>query len=148
MDAIETTRYLGAAETAKLMRAALKAAFPGAKISVRLSRGNATYVSWTDGPTVREVQAITHQFESQTFNSSEDMREYTNAGQLLSNPDGSVVVVKYSSGLIIETRGYSRAVWAEAMDRASQIRDVRTGQPISQMDAETFAWREHVEPTL
>ena len=148
MHAIETTRYLGAAETAKLMRAALKAAFPGAKISVRLSRGNATYVSWTDGPTVRDVQAITHEFESQTFNSSEDMREYTNAGQLLSNPDGSVVVVKYSSGLILERRSYSPEVWAEAMARSSQIRHGRTGQPISQMDAETFAWRELVATTL
>jgi hypothetical protein len=148
MHAIETTRYLSAAETAKLIRAELKAAFPGAKIRVRLSRGNATYVSWTDGPTVRDVQAITHEFESQTFNSSEDMRESTNAGQLLSNPDGTVVVVKYMSGLILETRSYSPEVWAEAMSRASRIRDGRTGEPISQMDAETFAWRELVGTTL
>jgi hypothetical protein len=76
------------------------------------------------------------------------MREYTNAGQLLSNPDGSVVVVKYSSGLIIETRSYSPEVWAEAIGRSSQIRDGRTGQPISQMEAETFAWRELVGTTL
>lgn len=148
MHAIETTKYLSAAETAKLMRAALKAAFPGTKISVRCARGNATYVSWTDGPTVRDVQAITHEFESQTFNSSEDMREYTNAGQLISNPDGSVVVVKYMSGLILETRGYSPEVWAEAMGRASKIWDGRTGDPISQMDAEGFAWRELVGTTL
>jgi hypothetical protein len=148
MHAIETTKYLSAAETAKLMRAALKAAFPGAKISVRLSRGNATYVRWTDGPRVRDVQAITHQFESQTFNSSEDMREYTNAGVLLSNEDGSGVVVRYCSGLIIETRSYSPEVWAEAMARSSRILDGRTGEPISQMDAETFAWRELVGTTL
>jgi hypothetical protein len=86
MHAIETIRYLSAAETAKLIRQALKAAFPGTRISVRLSRGNATYVSWTDGPTVRDVQAITHEFESQTFNSSEDMRESTNAGQFALQP--------------------------------------------------------------
>jgi hypothetical protein len=43
---------------------------------------------------------------------------------------------------------YSPEVWAEAIGRASQIRDGRTGEPISQMDAETFAWREHVEATL
>jgi hypothetical protein len=86
MHAIETIRYLSAAETAKLIRQALKAAFPGTRISVRLSRGNATYVSWTDGPTLRDVQAITHEFESQTFNSSEDIRESTNAGQFALQP--------------------------------------------------------------
>jgi hypothetical protein len=34
------------------------------------------------------------------------------------------------------------------MARSSQIRDGHTGQPISQMDAETFAWRELVGTTL
>jgi hypothetical protein len=58
------------------------------------------------------------------------------------------ILVKYSSGLIIETRSYSPEVWAETMARNSQIRDGRTGQPISQMDAEDFAWRELVGTTL
>jgi hypothetical protein len=67
---------------------------------------------------------------------------------LLSNPDGTVVVVKYMSGLILETRSYSMEVWAEAMARSSRILDGRSGEPISQIEAETFAWRELVGASL
>ena len=46
-------RYLTAAETAKLIRKALKASFPGVKFSVRsksYSMGASVNVSYIDGP--------------------------------------------------------------------------------------------------
>jgi hypothetical protein len=52
------------------------------------------------------------------------------------------------SGLILETRSYSMEVWAEAMARSSRILDGRSGEPISQIEAETFAWRELVGASL
>jgi len=47
------TVYVSVAETAKLVRAALKAAFPGITFSVRsksYSMGASISVRWTDGP--------------------------------------------------------------------------------------------------
>lgn len=69
-------KYLTAAETAKLIRAALKAAFPGVKFSVRsdtYSLGASIYVRWTDGPTDPAVRAITESFRASDFDGMIDM---------------------------------------------------------------------------
>lgn len=65
-----------AQESSKLLRAALHAAFPATKFSVRLSRGTAygyCNVSWTDGPTPQRVEAITARFEGSSFDGMQDM---------------------------------------------------------------------------
>lgn len=51
-----------AAETAKVLRAELKAAFPHVKFSVRsqnFAQGNAVSIHWENGPTEKSVRAIT-----------------------------------------------------------------------------------------
>ena len=51
--------YLSCAETAKLVRAALKKAFPGVKFSVKssvYSMGASIRVGWTDGPVTKAVR--------------------------------------------------------------------------------------------
>ena len=66
-------------ETAKIVRAELKAAFPGIKFSVRseqYSMGCHLYVSWTDGPAVRAVEAITDQFYGTGFDGMTDSTTY------------------------------------------------------------------------
>ena len=53
--------WLSTAETAKLVRKALKKAFPGMKFSVRSSNyanGSSIDVSWTDGPTMKAVDEV------------------------------------------------------------------------------------------
>ena len=48
-------------ETAAALRKALREAFPGARFSVRMASGTAygwLSVSWTDGPTVEQVDAV------------------------------------------------------------------------------------------
>ena len=60
------TEYLRTAESAKLIRAALKENFPGVKFSVRsksYSGGGSARVSWTDGPPRKAVKAITQDFQ-------------------------------------------------------------------------------------
>ena len=61
---------LDAVSSNAAMCSALKAAFPGARIFVRMSLGtdygNAS-VSWTDGPSVDEVKAVTDRFEGRGF---------------------------------------------------------------------------------
>lgn len=82
--------YLTCAQTAKLIRTALKKAFPGVKFSVRTSKsGGAVNVKWTDGPTDADVSAIAKQYQGGRFDSMIDMA--ISAYHWL-RPDGSAVV--------------------------------------------------------
>ena len=59
------TRYFSAAETAKLVRADLKGAFPGVTFSVRsrtYSMGSHVDVKWTDGPATKAVERVTNRY--------------------------------------------------------------------------------------
>lgn len=87
-----TTQYLSCAETAKLIRAALKKAFPVCKFIVKsktYSGGASINVDWIDGPTDKMVSAVTGQFTGGNFDGSIDMA-YSNSSWLL--PDGSACV--------------------------------------------------------
>src|SRR6185503_87193 len=73
------TRYITVTETAKLVRAALKAAFPVVKFSVTsksYSGGASISVGWVDGPTEASVRAVTGQYQGATFDGSIDLKEY------------------------------------------------------------------------
>ena len=71
------SEYLSVAETAKLVRAALKESFPGIKFSVRsksYSGGASINVGWTDGPNTRQVEAITGTFTGGYFDGMTDYK--------------------------------------------------------------------------
>lgn len=81
-DATTAPRDVGLVETAKLMRRHLALAFPGIKFSVRTSRfsgGSSADVSWTDGPTERQVREVTECFAYGGFDGSIDMGYYRGA---------------------------------------------------------------------
>jgi hypothetical protein len=64
------------------IRIMLKAAFPGVKFSVKsdsFSMGDSVDVSWTDGPTAAEVDAITGKFSAGSFNGMDDSYTYTSS---------------------------------------------------------------------
>jgi Large polyvalent protein associated domain 29 len=84
---------LSAADTAKLVRAALKRAFPDAKFSVRSDR-NSINVRWTDGPSRRAVEAVADAYRGGGFDGMIDMA-YDISSWLL--PDGSAALA-YSPG--------------------------------------------------
>jgi len=72
-------QYITCADTAKLMRAALKAQFPGVKFSVRsdvYSGGASIRVTWTDGPFANDVEKIAKRYEGATFDGMIDLKEY------------------------------------------------------------------------
>jgi len=55
------TRYIDAADHAKIIRKVLKEAFPGVKFSVRTKKysgGASININWTDGPTQWDVQDL------------------------------------------------------------------------------------------
>lgn len=86
------TTYLSCAETAKLIRAALKKAFPATKFGVRsktYSGGASISVSWTDGPTDREVSAITGGFAGAGFDGMIDLKYHVDHWLM---PDGCVSI--------------------------------------------------------
>ncbi len=95
--------YLSCAETAKLIRAALKKAFPGIKFSVKsktYSGGASITVGWTDGPRTDDVNKVIKPFEGGGFDGMIDMA-YNKDSWLL--PDGTAAFA--SSKGTIESAG-------------------------------------------
>lgn len=83
-------RYLSCAETAKLIRPALKRAFPGVKFSVRsdtYANGASIHVSWVDGPRAADVEKVAGIFAGADFDGSIDLK--THSDHWL-EPDGTV----------------------------------------------------------
>lgn len=90
------TEYLSCAETAKLVRAQLKAKFPSVKFSVKssvYSGGASIDVRWMDGPTGEMVGAVTKPFAGGGFDGMIDMA-YSVQAYLL--PDGSAAFAQTS----------------------------------------------------
>ena len=76
IDLEQSPQYLSCKETAVLARKALRRAFPGVKFSVRsntYSGGASIDVSWVDGPTERQVSAVTSPYEGGRFDGMIDM---------------------------------------------------------------------------
>jgi hypothetical protein len=71
--------HISRVETSKIVKKALKDAFPTVKFSVRsecYSGGASMNVNWTDGPSTYVVKQITDKFEGATFDGMQDLKEY------------------------------------------------------------------------
>jgi len=89
MTEITRPRDVSVVDTAKLVRRALKRAFPGQKFRVRsrsYSGGASISVRWTDGPTEPEVRAIVAPYAGADFDSSIDLKHSCESWL---SPDGS-----------------------------------------------------------
>ena len=88
------TRYVSCADTAKLVRKALKRDHPGVKFSVRAKTyagGASINVSWTDGPRAADVDPILKRYEGGRFDGMIDMA-YSVSHYL--RPDGEVMIAR------------------------------------------------------
>lgn len=75
-------KLYGVTLAAANVRILLKQAFPGVKFSVtcdKYSMGDSLRVSWTDGPDCAAVDAIVGKFSGGSFNSMEDIYEYSSS---------------------------------------------------------------------
>ena len=120
------TEYITTKDTAKLVRAALKNAFPGVKFSVRMSTGTAAAwmnVSYSDGPTELEVRAVTGWYEGRRFNGMTD--GYDDAGTVLVAGDGEEMPreVRYCCDGINSHRNYTAAGYRAAQHLISTDSD-------------------------
>jgi len=81
-----TTTYISTNDTAKMIRKTLKNHFPLVKFSVRsdkYSGGSSINVSYTDGPFVREVEAVVKFYEGAKFDGMTDCKDYQTALMVL-----------------------------------------------------------------
>jgi len=69
----QTTGYIYAADTAKLVRKALKRALPGVKFSVRTKHQSEIRIRWKDGPTQKAVKAVCDIYEGGGFDGMIDL---------------------------------------------------------------------------
>ena len=86
--------YISVTDTAKLVRKALKGAFPGTKFSVRSEKyagGASIHVGWTDGPTTREVDKVVGVFAGADFDGMVDLKVYA---EHWLHPDGTVTLAR------------------------------------------------------
>lgn len=82
-------RSIGTVETAKLIRKALRVAFPATKFSVRSSMysgGSSIDIRWMDGPTSAEVDEVSGGFAGGGFDGMIDLHYYVTSWL---SPDGS-----------------------------------------------------------
>jgi hypothetical protein len=82
--------YISVTDTAKLVRAALKKAFPGTRFSVVsdvYSGGASIDIAWVLGPTTAEVDKVGKPYSSADFDGSIDMEVHSSHWLL---PDGSI----------------------------------------------------------
>jgi len=120
-----TKRRLSAAETAALVRKAVKTAHPGVKFSVRsktYAGGASVDVSWTDGPTASEVEATAKLYQGATFDGMTDVRHYHDS---LLSTDGGAEVVRYGADFVFCQRSLSPEFMAELENELAAF----TGEP-------------------
>jgi hypothetical protein len=120
-----TERRLSPAETAKLVRKALKHAHPGVVFSVRThtyAGGASVHVNWTDGPTTDHVEATAKRYAGATFDGMTDMKSYHST--LMSTEDGAEVV-RFGADFISCQRRLSDEFRAELEHEIAEF----TGEP-------------------
>lgn len=116
-----TKDYLSCAETAKLVRKALRANFPELParfFSVRsdtYSGGASIDVSWMDGPTVQEVREVTALYEGSTFDGMQDLK--TPHSSILTDENGELREVHFGADFIFTHRDHSLELAIAAEER-------------------------------
>jgi hypothetical protein len=126
-------RLISTADTAKLIRSALKAAFPGTSFQVRsksYAGGSSIDVHWTDGPTQGQVLAVTNPFEGATFDAMQDLKE-----SRIVEVNGEKI--RYGADYVFAKRAYSEAVRIAVMTEVA----ARFGMEPLPLEGNGWAWR-------
>lgn len=105
------TKYLTCAETAKLIRAALKEAFPGVKFSVKssvYSGGASININYENGPTCSQVKSVVSVFEGSYF---DGMTDYKGSNYTSLNGEE----VRFGADFVFVNRKYTKAFFEGAV---------------------------------
>jgi hypothetical protein len=133
------TVYIGSTDTAKMIRAQLKAKFPNTKFSVRTDKyagGSSIRIRWTDGPTQDLVDAVVKSFAGSGFDGMTDYKysvgawlmpdgtastrkieaHYGTDGEVIEAAIDGAIPVSFCADFVFTNRDYS----AEALKRTAQ----------------------------
>ena len=119
---------------AKNIRIELSRAFPDVRFSVRSDRfsgGDAIRISWVDGPTTAQVDAIAKRYEAGTFDGMTDTYNYrADHGWCDAFGDAKYVQTHrdYSDALIARVLGRVYREWCDADVPAPTVEDYRAGR--------------------
>lgn len=127
MGSTASMRYISVADTAKLIRKALKdqfkADFPHTKFSVRSSSysgGASINIRWTDGPAETLVAKVAKSFEGADFDGMQDLKTYHTS--IITNTDGSSEEVRLGADFVHTSRELSPEVRKLIDDRLDAYR--------------------------
>lgn len=115
-------QHISLDDTMTLLKAELKREFPGVKFSTRRSRGTGygyVTISWTDGPTSREVSAITSGYEGSSFDGMTDMESPVE--HIAANGKGEPVRISYGTRGISTSRTISPALARECSAKVASF---------------------------
>lgn len=132
--------YLSCAETAKLVRTALAARWPGVKFSVRsktYSGGASIDVSWTDGPPQKSVETVVKEFEGADFDGMQDLKTYHDS--MLNGRR-----VHFGSNFVFCNRDYSVAAIEALARRTMKKYGIRGELVIAEPTKWSGAWIKNV----
>ena len=110
------SEYVSVADTAKLVRSALKQAFPGVKFSVRstsYSGGSSVRVGWTDGPQSAEVDKVAQPC-AEGYSSRFVFTEREFSDEYRAGLERAVVLLSWESGPFDGNKRYEFGLLTEA----------------------------------
>lgn len=132
MEATKSAKYVSCADTAKLVRAALKENFPGQKFSVKsktYSGGASITVHWMDGAPEKSVAAVVKAFEGASFDGMIDLKSYHKSelnGELV-HFGADFIFTDHSFSAEELERGAKIVVAYWGLDIAWEIKEYRDG---------------------
>lgn len=129
--------YISVTDTAKIIRGELKKHFPGVIFRVRsssYSMGASIDISWTDGPTSKEVRVITNQFNGSIFDGMTDMKSSRYAQW-----EGREV--RWGSDYVFPTRKYSKQFYRQVAERICK----EYGVPVPEIKQSSYEYRGKTE---
>lgn len=117
------TTYYSTTETAKLVRKVLKAKFPTTKFSVRSSiyaGGSSISVTWTDGPSKKEIDSVVKFYEGAEFDGMIDMKSYVSQIMILEG-ESFPTEVRFGADFVFTYREMSAEFKASLIKKFEQI---------------------------
>lgn len=100
----DTARYIRASECSQIARRLLKRAFPAVKFSVTTRHAASVNVSWCDGPTVAQVDAIVGRLSGSSFDAMQDLKTYH-----VSRHPETGETVRFGADYVFTARKFSKA---------------------------------------
>lgn len=136
---------LSCADTAKLIRADLKANYPRTRFSVRSSTysgGASIRVSWIDGATIEEIDRLVKRYEGASFDGMIDLKSYNDPTLMAFAGQDTPVLVSFGADFIFTDRELSPAYIEQLSAEAQKVLDRNQATAGQIFDYKEFQTRE------